>query len=119
MLVVVVVVVVVFVVGVGGMAELFKSAAPLSVPRRVKPICFIYCIKCCYNMLKGGPAIPPTLKLVRPVGAMLALYSLLGASWASSAFLAAFFLACWCFLRLVGRSGIDFEGRGGSKTSVW
>ena len=47
LVVVVVVVVVVAVVadvvvavGVGGMAEPFKSAAPLSVPRRVRTICF-------------------------------------------------------------------------------
>ena len=37
--------------GVGGMRGALKSAAPLSVPRRVKTICFIYGIKCCSNML--------------------------------------------------------------------
>ena len=54
--------------------------------------------------------MPPTPGSIGHVGAMLALFSLLGASWASSALLAAFFLACWGFLRLLDRLGLENQG---------
>ena len=50
---------------------------------------------------------------------MLALFSILGLFLGICALLGRFFVACWRFLRLLGRSGVDFEGLGGSKTSVW
>ena len=52
-----------------------KSAAPLSVPRRVRSICFIYSFKYCFYYLQGDPAGPPTqtsLGHVEPLLAMLA-----------------------------------------------
>ena len=46
-------------VGVGGMAEPLKSAAPLSVPRRVKTICFNILQKIpVVTCFRGGPARP-------------------------------------------------------------
>ena len=41
---------------------------------------------------------------------MLALFSLLGASWALLLFLAAFLVAFGRFLRVLGRSELDFGG---------
>ena len=44
------------------------------------------------------------------VGAMLALFSLLGASWAHFSRLAAFVASLGRFFRVLARSGLDFGG---------
>ena len=57
-----------------------KSAAPLSVPRRVKTICFIHSSKCCFNMLSGeasaGQKHPVLAMCWRYVGAIFRSWAL-------------------------------------------
>ena len=62
-----------------------KSAAPLSVPRRVRPMCFIYSIK--YFALttrgvRGTLTSQFSCFLARFLGPCWLYFSLLGASWA-------------------------------------
>ena len=75
-----------------------KSAAPLSVPRRVGPICFNVQDLIDLSTYRGaGKANPPNFRDF--LGSMLALFSLLGASLPHFAPLAAFVVALgrfWC-----------------------
>ena len=89
-----------------------KSAAPLSVPRRVKTICFNKDVNTCCNMLyRGGPARPKdqrSSQTASHVGPMLAPFFALGR------FLGAFCASCcvccrfWLVFMRLGALLLDF-----------
>ena len=54
--------------------------------------------------------MPPTQSLLGLLEACWQYFSLLGASWALFAHLAAFLVACGRFFCVLGRSGLDFRG---------
>ena len=91
-------------------AECRKSAAPLSVPRRVKPICFNYSINAFITCFKGRPARPADKGIWRYVGAMLALVVALGRFLAAFYVLAAFVFGSGRFFCILERSTVDFGG---------
>ena len=65
---------------------------------------------------KGSKILNPFLKLVRPCWHH---FSLLGASWAHLASLAAFVVVLGCFWCVSGRSGLDFGGSRGVRGLFW
>ena len=85
-----------------GNASSKKSAAPLSVPRRVKPICFNKALNTCFNYLRGGqPSRRPNF--VRPcwshVGTIFRSWALLGRCWRLLLRLLSLLAGCsvsWC-----------------------
>ena len=105
--------------GVGGMAEPLKSAAPLSVPRRVRSICFNKALNTCCNYLRGAPRTPPTQRELGPVGAMLALFFDLGAFLGEFSALAAFDVTPGWFLCVLGRSCSILEGSERVRRGFW
>ena len=105
--------------GVGGMAEPLKSAAPLSVPRRVKAMCFNKAVNTCCNYLRGGQPshrLQYSLALLEPCWGY---FSLLGASWGNFLHLLRLmsllvgFLASWAAPELI------LEGPGRARGGFW
>ena len=72
------------------------------------PTAFYAWINILHFLTRGGPTLPKMEPTARHVGPMLAHFSLLCAFWAYVTLLAAFVVNFGWFLRVLGRSRVDF-----------